>query len=457
MGVRHSRDRRHSTRRPSWCARFTTGWVLAVAASGCADAALDDEVNEGVDAASSWIINGTPDTTHQAVVAVLGSGACTGTIIHTDPSNGIGHVLTAAHCPNPQQVVIGNDYTSPQAVFPVIESLAHPSYGGNDGDPFDFRMVRISGVGASTPVIPAASPAQDNLTNGTQVRHVGYGKSGPAPGSSDSVRRQILGNLSGVSTLTIQYNQPSGGPCQGDSGGPQLTTSGTERVVGVTSFGDQTCSSFGVSGRVSAVYDNFIIPYINNAPIGPLTCDGCLEAATTGQGACIGAVNACFNDSSCGGLVQCINGCGTQTCVNQCAQQWQAGIPLYEAIFDCVCTTGCPTECGDEPVCTQGSGSSSAVSSAAASTNASSAAATGAGGAGMATSGAGADASVGGAGTVPGEGWNAGDVSAEDYDGELITPSGCAAAPRTKGADGGWLGVLAWLGIGLGRRRRRAT
>jgi MYXO-CTERM domain-containing protein len=432
-----------------------TGWVaLAFVAGGCSDDGLD--MDEEVEAAPSWIINGTPDTTHQAVVAVLGNNsACTGTIIHTDPNNGIGHVLTAAHCTNPQQVVIGNDYTNPQAVFPVIASQAHPNYGGNTGDPFDFRMVRISGVSASTPVIPAATPAQDNLSSGTQVRHVGYGKAGPAPGSNNTVRRQILGNLAGVSTLTIQYNQPSGGPCSGDSGGPQLTTSGTERVVGVTSYGDPSCAMQGVSGRVSAVYDSFIIPYINNAPIGPLTCDGCLEAATTGQGACIGAVNACFNDSNCNGLLQCLNGCSNQSCINQCAQQWQAGISTYNAIFTCVCDTACTMECMDEAVC-QGGGSSSAVATSAAASNASSAAATtGAGGADAVSSGAGADASVGGAGTTPpGDGWNAGNATEKDYDGTVLS-SGCSAGGD--GSGGWWWAALALTGFGLTRRRRRTA
>jgi len=36
-------------------------------------------------------------------------------------------------------------------------------------------MIRITGAGAATPVIPAMTPAQDNLASGTQVRHVGYG------------------------------------------------------------------------------------------------------------------------------------------------------------------------------------------------------------------------------------------------------------------------------------------
>ncbi|HHH30161.1 MAG TPA: hypothetical protein ENK57_17710 [Polyangiaceae bacterium] len=431
--------------------RLLMAWgALALTAGGCVVADESDE--ERVQYASSWIINGTPDTTRQAVVAVLGNGACTGTIIHTDPANGIGHVLTAAHCTGPQQVVIGNDYQFPSAVFPVIASQAHPSY---NGQVYDFRMVRISGVNASTPVIPAMSPAQDNLSSGTQIRHVGYGKAGPAPGSNNTVRRQILGQIAQVSSLTVEYDQPSGGPCSGDSGGPQLTTSGQELVVGVTSFGDQNCNSFGVSGRVSAVYDNFIVPYINNAPIGPLDCDGCLQAATTGQGDCIGDVNACFNDNACANLVNCLNNCTTQSCVNQCAQQHQAGIPLYEAIFACVCNTACTMECANEPVCMQGGGSTSAAATSASATSSTSGVGGSGAGAGDPTAGAGADAAVGGGATVPpGDGWNAGDVGEEDYEGARLISSGCSVRSNERVPTDAW-----WLAAALGllwpRRRRR--
>jgi hypothetical protein len=45
------------------------------------------------------IINGDPDTTHDAVVAVLSNGgACSGTVIAKDVVNKRGYVLTAAHC-----------------------------------------------------------------------------------------------------------------------------------------------------------------------------------------------------------------------------------------------------------------------------------------------------------------------------------------------------------------------
>jgi MYXO-CTERM domain-containing protein len=419
---------------------------------------IDETEFDDVGAESQDIINGALDTTRHGVVAVLANGsACTGTIIHTDPAQGVGHVLTAAHCGAPIEVRQGNNYLNPTAAYTVIDWANHPSYD-SQALLFDFKMVRIVGVSGSTPVIPAMTPAQDNLGGGTQVRHVGYGKSGPAPGSDNTQRRQILGSLSGVSSTQITYNQPSGGPCSGDSGGPQLTVGGTERIVGVTSYGDQNCASSGVSGRVSGVYDTFIVPYINNAPTGPLTCDQCTQSATSGQGACSSQVNACFNNSECSALLDCFNNCGNnQSCLQGCVNQYPNGYNMYVGIFDCVCDTACPVECGNEAFCTQGGGSSSAVASASASSAASVGAGGSGAGAGDPTGGAGADAPVGagaGAGT-PGDGWNAGNAGEEDYDGRIQISSGCSTGSSHDPGNTQWLWALALAGAAAVRRRRR--
>ena len=76
--------------------------------------------------AASDIIGGTLDTTHGAVVAVLGGNfSCSGTIIQVTGS--IGYVLTAAHCcvPGnlPTKVVIGNDYNTGQQLNVVPGSV----------------------------------------------------------------------------------------------------------------------------------------------------------------------------------------------------------------------------------------------------------------------------------------------------------------------------------------------
>lgn len=301
------------------------------------------------------IINGNLDTTHHAVVAVfLSMGACSGTIIHRDGGNA--WVLTAAHCvtPNaPVSVAQGDDYTSPVATYPVVDYAYHPAYSG-PGGLFDLAVVRVTGATASTPVIPALTPAEDILAAGTQVRHVGYGVTS-YPSGYTTERHETINTINAVAAYHFDYLQPTTGPCSGDSGGPALTVGGTERVAGVISGGDQTCSQYGVSGRVSAVYNSFILPFINGTPI-TMTCDECFTGATSGSGACTAQVNACFADTDCDALVSCIDPCVTQTCVQGCITAHPSGYTLYRAIYDCVCTTGCPTVCAGDDLCTRGLG-----------------------------------------------------------------------------------------------------
>jgi MYXO-CTERM domain-containing protein len=190
--------------------------------------------------------------------------------------------------------------------------------------------------------------------------------------------------------------------------------------------------------------------YINNTPIGNMTCDQCFEASTSGMGTCTPQVNACLNNSSCSGLVQCINNCasGDQNCVNACANQFSAGIALYNAIPQCVCDTACMTECGAEPFCQPSTSSSSSVGAAAT---------VGVGGGGPVATGAG----VGGAGVVgaggAGNGWSAGNESGKhNFDGNVVSSS-CAFVANgdasQRGAFAAWLMALG-LGAVAGRRRR---
>ncbi|MFH2005415.1 MAG: S1 family peptidase [bacterium] len=327
--------------------------AVVLGAVGCLPGDTEDPT---VDTQQSAIINGNLDTTHQAVVFVWSPpGGCSGTIIERIGSDA--WVLTAAHCvtPNaPVAVIQGDDRTSGSAIqYAVAAHMAHPSYGGAGGL-YDFGMIRITGAGASTPVIPPMTPAQDSLAAGTLVRHVGYGLIS-YPNGSTTERHETTNTINSVSTSYFDYNQPNSGPCSGDSGGPGLTIGGQEVVAGVISGGDGTCSGWGVSGRVSAVYNSFILPYINGTPIVP-TCNECFTGATTGSGACMAQVNACFGNTDCDALVSCINACTTQGCYQTCVSAHPTGYAIYLTIFDCTCDTACASECAGDDMCIQGLG-----------------------------------------------------------------------------------------------------
>jgi hypothetical protein len=430
--------------------------VVALLGCGSADAPFEGGTRD----TQSPIINGVADTTHPAVVFVQGKNntGCSGTIIHKAGSSAF--ILTAAHCGDPAYVLQGDNHETPDLFYSAVKFARHTKWNGTPPN-YDFMMVQVTGATAATPVIPAMSSAQDKLASGTQIRHVGYGKSGPAPGTKSSQRNQILGKLSGVQSITVTYDQPNGGPCSGDSGGPQLTTSGSELVASVTSSGDTGCAQGGTSGRVSVVYDTFITPFINSSPPQAQSCSQCRQAAITGQKAtCYGKVQACNNETACKDLMDCLNKCnGDSGCVTSCSWANQKGIPTYNQIHQCTCSTACATECAGDASCKQSSSSSSSsatASSAASTTSAAATTSAGAGGAGAATAaGAGGaqPSTSSGAPVAHSDAWSAGDVNDLTPSGTVVTAS-CTIGGGRGRADF-HLAWLAWLGLVIWRARAR--
>jgi len=230
--------------------------VLVCVLAGCVD----------VDTATIGepIIHGAVDTTHGAVVAVINTTmgfSCSGTVIAVDGVTAV--VLTAAHCAPADIVLTGDDYATPTATYAVTDILVHPAY--NDQNfLFDYSLMRIAGVPVDLPSIPALTPAEDALAVGDPLTLVGYGVTS-ATGSSNTIRHHFAGTVDQLTLTSIGFSNATGGTCSGDSGGPALTT-GTERVAGVTSYGDINCEAFGFDGRVSSVYDSFIAPYLTGVP-----------------------------------------------------------------------------------------------------------------------------------------------------------------------------------------------
>jgi len=337
--------------------RIISKLALVTLGASALSCSADGYVQERTDQQEEAIYYGSLDTTHQAVVSVQTSnGYCTGTIIAVNGSNG--YVLTAAHCvvgygtnplpANQFTVVMGNNYNSPSAYFNVAQVAVHPLYDGDDGSANDFGMLRITGASASTPVIPAMTPAQDNLAVGTNLNLIGYGQT--ESNYNNSARRHVVKPIDELYGGWIWFDQSgtSGGTCQGDSGGPALTV-GTERVAGVTSFGEQGCLGYGANGRVSVVYDSFILPFINGTT-GTISCDECNNGASAGSGACVSTIAACQNSSACNSFYNCIAGCSDDACWNQCIQSNPTGSDQYFAINTCICNT-CDTECANDPMC----------------------------------------------------------------------------------------------------------
>jgi len=333
--------------------------ALALGGVGCStEGGMFDEV---LGTQTDAIVGGSADTVHQAAVAYLHGGKCTATIIHVSGSTG--YALTAGHCiygalGNLRQ---GNNHNNPDETYPVTHAERHPLYSGQPTSGhsklYDFGMLTFSGATGSTPVMAALQPSQDSLAQGHNLDIVGYGNTVDSNSGSTSTRRHIVKPLAGAYDLRLVFNQASTGMCSGDSGGPTVRTAGQDYVAGVNSYisgptqGQCVGNGFiGTAVRVSAVYDTFIMPYINNTPYLDQTCDQCEEAHVY-AGDCTSHVEACWNNTACSNYIDCINNCTTQSCVLQCQSTHASGYAMYQQIYDCVCTTACVTECANDPMC----------------------------------------------------------------------------------------------------------
>jgi MYXO-CTERM domain-containing protein len=332
--------------------------TLAAAAAACnqAPTPAPSPVEGAVGQAPAEIVGGAPDTDNQAVVAIfMTQSKCTGTLIHVDGA-GDGYVLTAAHCVDdslnpPEEVVFGDDHNSPDATFPVSEYVIHPGW---DGDLYDFAVLKIPNA-TGMPVIPAMAPEEDNLVEGDQLDFVGYGLVDGVNKVSTSVRQHVVQiledvpytNLAAVDSLTVEYYNGVG-PCSGDSGGPALSF-GTQRVAAVTSYGDSSCTLYGVSGRVSSVYQDFILPYLEGSGSAPppSDCTSCSQDAVSG-GSCADEWTACENDAECQEVLACYGQCNTATCFQQCDDAYPNGAAIYFSVNSCICNVDCASECQTE-------------------------------------------------------------------------------------------------------------
>lgn len=320
----------------------------------------------------SPIINGQLDSAHPSVVALLQQGAgdtgsaCTATIIKTDVAKGVGYALTAAHCveglsggtPKPSDffVVEGQDYSDQTnaVVYTVTAFQKHPSYGGNAGDPYDFAMVKIAGVDATTKVTPHATKAVDALKLSQKVDVLGYGKTSDT--DTMNTKRHIINKpIAELTSLLLGFDQANGGLCQGDSGGPVIANfGGKDYVVGVNSFvasNSGTCLQGGYSGRISAA-QAWVDGYISGTGgTDTQTCDECAAAVTAGKGACVDEQQACGADAACVAYNDCLNACGASdtACATKCASSNAAGKPLFDTYISCIqtaCKAPCSATCG---------------------------------------------------------------------------------------------------------------
>ena len=301
---------------------------------GAGDFAADDKIYGG----------SAPDSVHhEAVVglhqltssSVYVSPFCSGTLIAEDV------VLTAAHCldvakggkpkfqtMNPGQLAIyvGDDPSQDilQHLYVVSETLIHPNYSRNSLQN-DIALVRLSSaVTESAPV--ANLPSSQAISNSDIGQDQNFAGFGQTETGSSGVKLQVdvpLGGLgcsvagcpgSGNASTQVSYSQTSGdGTCFGDSGGPMFTDrAGTWYVSGITSYGDSSCTVYGVSTKVDA-YESWISDFVGTSDTG-----GGGGGGGGGDTADTGTSSGSCGDGVCGTGESCDGRDGTLACAADC-------------------------------------------------------------------------------------------------------------------------------------------
>jgi hypothetical protein len=349
---------------------------LALAtALGLSAAACSDLPAQGTTSSQAPIVGGMPDTTNNAVMALIDqldattATACSGTTVALSGASGI--FLTAAHCVVATDgmghvqtpitlanvanlfVVPGPDWqTSVHSglYYGVGQVLVHPQYDGSVNSPFDVALVRFLGALPAQAVIPALGPNEDTLAVGTTVTVVGFGKT--TTNANNSTRFQVDRQIQSITSNQFIYSQTDGkGACEGDSGGPAIVdTQNGKRVAGITSFGDPACSQEGASVRISPVVNTFVQGFINCAP-SRLSCDECALASVGPSNPCVTQSAACATSGTqCGQFLACVGNCTNQSCVSGCQNANPAGANAYAAVVMCQCNT-CSTTCATSSAC----------------------------------------------------------------------------------------------------------
>ncbi len=213
--------------------------VLAVLfAMGCV--AEDDVQTQASEIVGGQVFTGIPAV---GAIMVDGEMGCTGTLIEKRK------VLTAGHCLDP---MIGKSVRF--NIGPIAASPIHsiPVSGGDKHDSEDIAYLILASDAPVAPMDVLRRP-MDASWVGRTLFFVGYGDNDGWFGTGSGIKRSVGIAIDEINSTQFSHTVGYRNTCFGDSGGPAFwkdPATNTLKVVGVTAFGDGTCSEYGVDARV---------------------------------------------------------------------------------------------------------------------------------------------------------------------------------------------------------------
>src|SRR5262249_8004006 len=156
---------------------------------------------------------------------------------------------------------------------------------------YDCSVLTLTTPVVGVTPIPYSHTPVDASFDGSTVRVVGYGVSNGPAQTGSGTKRQLTTILASHEAGIINVGQAGHTTCQGGSGGPTLKMfGGVETVIGITSFGEKDCPTYGSMTRVdlcAAWIDTYTqiacTPSCSGKQCGGDGCGGTCGTCASGQ------------------------------------------------------------------------------------------------------------------------------------------------------------------------------